>query len=147
MAEIVEEASIARPADVVWATIADFGDICRWAPDVDHSCLTTERSEGVGAVRRVQVGRTALLERIVEWEPGRVLAYAIEGLPPVVRSATNTWVLHGSVGSTSVTLTSRIDTGPRPPQKLIARVLGRVMARTSRQMLAGLKTHLEETDR
>ena len=143
MAEIAETTSIARSPDHVWVALADFGGIGRWAPNVDHSCLTTERCEGVGTTRRVQVGRNALLERVVEWEPGHRLAYAIEGMPPVVRSVTNTWNLDGSDGSTTVTLTTRIETGPRPPQQAVARVLGRVMAKASREMLTGLKTSLE----
>lgn len=144
MAVVVEELRIERSPDDVWVALADFGGISRWAPNVDHSCLTTEERAGVGTVRRVQVGRNALLERVVEWEPGQTLAYAIEGLPPVVRSVTNTWRLDGSGGSTTVTLTSRIDAGPRPPQKVAARVFGRVLAKASREMLTGLKAHLEE---
>ncbi len=144
MAEIAETTTIARSPDHVWAALADFGGIGRWAGNVDHSCLTTERSEGVGATRRVQVGRNVLLERVVEWEPGDRLAYRIEGLPPVVRSVSNTWRLEGQGAATIVTLTSAVDTGPRPPQQLIARVIGKGLARASRQMLTGLKTHLED---
>ncbi|NIR40417.1 MAG: SRPBCC family protein [Actinobacteria bacterium] len=143
MAEIAEKTSIARSPEQVWAALADFGGISRWAPNVDHSCLTTGQHEGVGSVRRVQVGRNALLERVVEWEPGLHLGYRIEGLPPVVRSAVNTWRITGSGEATTVTLTSRIDAGPRPPQQVVARVFGRVLARSSRQMLAGLKAHVE----
>ena len=118
MSETVVASGIACAPEAVWAVLADFGGISRWAPNVDHSCLTTEQPEGVGTVRRVQVGRNALLERVVEWEPGRRLAYEIEGLPAVVRSVTNTWELEGSGGATTVTLTSQIDTGPRPPHQL-----------------------------
>ncbi len=145
MALVVEQLSFSRSPDVVWAALADFGGISRWAPNVDHSCLTTEQRDGIGAVRRVQVGRNALLERVVEWDPGHQLSYAIEGMPAVVRSVTNTWRLEGSGGSTRVTLSSRVDVGPRPPQQVIARVVGRVLAKASREMLAGLKHHLEET--
>ena len=144
MHEVVVESSIACSPDEVWAALADFGAIARWAPNVDHSCATTEPGEGVGAERRIQVGRNALLERVVAWEPGHRLAYEIEGLPPVIRSVANTWELDGSDGSTTVTLTSRIDTGPRPPRQLIARVVGRTLGTASREMLAGLKAHLEE---
>lgn len=144
MAEIAETVSIARPPEDVWAALADFGGISRWAPGVDHSCLTAEQREGVGAQRRVQVGRNAFLERVVEWEPGHRLAYLIEGLPPVVRSVTNSWELEGSGHSTTVTLSSRIDTGPRPPQQLVARVVGRALGKASREMLTGLKAHVEE---
>ena len=101
MVEVVEESIIARSPEVVWAALADFGSISRWAPNVDHSCLTTEQRDGVGAGRRVQVGRQAVLEHIVDWEPARRLAYAIDGLPPVVRSVTNTWTLEGTGTSTT----------------------------------------------
>ena len=86
----------------------------------------------------------AFLECVVEWEPGERLAYKIEGLPPVVRSVTNTWRLAGAGSATTVTLTSDVDTGPRPPQQAIARVVGKGLAKASRQMLDGLKAHLEE---
>ncbi len=155
MADISEAVTIARPCEAVWATLADFGAISRWAPNVDHSCLITGHSDGIGAVRRIQVGRNTFLEQVVEWVPGHRLGYTLEGLPPVVRSVTNTWSLHesGSLresgalrsdGSTTVTLTSRINGGPRPPQQMIARGVGRVLAKASQQLLAGLKSHLEE---
>ena len=144
MVEIVERSEVARPSDVVWEVLADFGAISRWAPNVAHSCLTTEQETGVGAVRRVQVGRNALLERVVDWEPGLRLSYSIEGLPPVLRSVTNSWEIVGHEGLTIVSLTSFVDAGPRPPQKVVARLAGRVLARSSRQMLAGLGARLEE---
>lgn len=146
MVEISEELSIARSANEVWAALAEFGRIARWAPNVDHSCLATTQAEGVGTVRRVQVGRNALLERVVEWEPGRRLGYAIEGLPPAVRSVTNTWQLDAMGSSTRVSLTSEVDAGSRPPQKLVARAAGRMLAKASDRMLHGLSRHLEEAE-
>ncbi|MGI9597420.1 MAG: SRPBCC family protein [Acidimicrobiales bacterium] len=147
MAEIAGQIGVSCPPDMVWAVLADFDGISRWAPNVDHSCPATGQRAGVGAIRRVQVGRNALLERVIEWESGRHLAYSIEGLPPIVRSVTNVWQLEGSDGSTTVTLTSRIDAGPRPPQEVAARLFGRVLAKASREMLGGLKTHLEGVPR
>ena len=76
MADVSDEITINSPPDVVWAALADFGAISAWAPNVDHSCLTTEQDQGVGSVRRVQVGRNALLERVVEWNEGQSLAYS-----------------------------------------------------------------------
>lgn len=145
MADLAEEISIARPAAAVWAVLADFGTISRWAPNVDHSSLTTQVGTGVGAERRVQVGRNALLERVVEWEPGERISYEISGLPPVVRSVTTTWQLTASDSWTKVTLTNRVNTGPRPPQQVAARVIGRVLAKASRQMLDGLQAHVVRT--
>lgn len=143
MAAVSESIEIARPLDEVWAVLADFGAIVDWAPNVDHSCLTTVTAEGEGATRRIQSGRNALLERVIEWEPSSALAYELEGLPPVVRSATNRWTLSGSGAKTTATITSTIDAGPRPPQQLVAKGIGRVLARASRQMLGGLKEHVE----
>ena len=143
MAEVSESVEIAGSRDEVWAVLADFGAIVEWAPNVDHSCLTTADGEGVGATRRVQVGRNALLERIVEWSPGDALAYELDGLPPIVRSATNRWSLAGEGATTSVTLTTSIDTGSRPPQRAVGRVVGRSLAKASRQMLDGLKAQVE----
>jgi hypothetical protein len=143
MAESTETTTITGSTANVWAALGDFGRISRWAPNVDHSCLTTGQSSGVGCERRVQVGRNALLEQIVEWQAGEHLAYSIQGLPPVVRSVVNTWVLDGGGDSTTVTLSTHVDAGPRPPQQVVARVFAKVMAKASREMLAGLKVHIE----
>jgi uncharacterized protein YndB with AHSA1/START domain len=142
VAEITRRIVIDRPADEVWAVLAHFDDLARWAPNVDHSSLTTAEDEGIGVERRVQVGRNVLLERVTEWEPGRRLSYTIDGLPPVIRSAANTWTLAEDHGATAVAVTSRIDAGPRPPQQLVARAVGRMMGRASERMLDGLNNHL-----
>ena len=41
---------IDAPPDRVWKLLADYGAIASWAPNVDHSCLLTDRADGVGAV-------------------------------------------------------------------------------------------------
>jgi uncharacterized protein YndB with AHSA1/START domain len=144
VAEVVEGVSIACPRADVWAVLAEFDGISGWAPNVDHSCLTTIAADGVGATRRIQTGRTTVLETVTEWEPQRRLAYTISGLPPVVRSVTNAWRLDARGDTTDVTLTSTVDAGPRPPQQLVARIVCRVLAKASRQMLGGLERHLGE---
>ncbi len=143
MAEVSATIEIERPVDQVWDVLADFGAIVEWAPNVDHSSLTTAQADGIGAVRRVQVGRNVLLERIVQWEPRVGLSYELTGLPPVVRSANNRWTLSGSGNTTVATLTSSIDAGSRPPQLGVAKVVARTLAKASKQMLSGLKSHVE----
>lgn len=144
MAELTETITVDRPPAEVWEVLAAFERIAKWAPNVQHSSLTTDRADGVGAVRRVQVGRNALLEEVTEWKPEERFSYAITGLPPVVRSAVNTWQLSPTAGRTEVSLTSDIDAGPRPPQLLVARIIGRAMAKASREMLSGLQHHLDQ---
>jgi uncharacterized protein YndB with AHSA1/START domain len=130
--------TIQASPQAVWDVLADFGWISRWAGNVDHSCLLTGGGPGVGMTRRIQTGRTTVVERIVTWLPPTTLAYELEGLPPVVRSARNRWDLTADGTATRVTLTSTVDAGPRPPQQLVARVVGRVLARQSDVMLTGL---------
>ena len=146
MVELVERTRIERSAVEVWSVLADFGGIAAWAPNVDHSSLTTQVAEGVGATRRVQVGRNVLLERIVDWQSEERLTYVIEGFPPIVSEVSNSWHLVSSGDATTVELVTRIKPGPRPPHQLAARVIGRAMTKASKQMLVGLAAHLSEGD-
>ena len=143
---VTRTARIPVALEEVWAVLADFASIRRWAPDVEHSCALSTVTSGVGAVRRIQVGRTTLVERVVEWDEPRTLSYSIEGFPPVVRRVTNTWTLGPDGGATAVTLTGRIGVGPRPPHRVLARVLARRLGQAADGMLAGLATELTTTD-
>lgn len=122
----------------MWAILADFGSIVRWAPDVDHSCILSDRPDGVGAVRRVQTGATTVVERVVTWEPELMLAYAIEGLPSAVRYASSCWVLRPVTVGTSVTLISDIDTTDDLRGLVVRLFVRRELARAGRTMIDGL---------
>jgi carbon monoxide dehydrogenase subunit G len=139
---VERHATIAAPTSDVWAVLADFAAISRWAPNVDHSCLQSGQTEGIGMVRRIQSGRTTVVETVTDWEPGVSLGYAIAGLPPVVRSVTNTWHLVAAGDHTDVTLTTDVDAGPRPPHRAIATLIGRKLGMASEQMIAGLAEHI-----
>ena len=130
-------------AGAVWAVLARFDGIVEWAPKVAHSVLTTDRSEGVGTARRVQVGRQALIETVTIWEPERTLAYSIEGLPPIVAGVSNRWDLAADPVGTFVTLTSIIDPGPSPKGKAAALVLRLPLGKASDSMVDGLAAFLE----
>ena len=142
MAVVQEEAVFNHPPGEIWNVLADFGAIVQWAPNVDHSCLTTTQAEGVGTVRRIQAGRNVLLEEVLEWEPEHRLSYELQGFPPVVRKVTNTWDLVERDGATHVTLTSDVTAGPRPPHQIAARVIARILGKASTEMLGGLQAHL-----
>lgn len=135
----------ATPAEV-WAVLADFAAISSWAPNVDHSCLLSEQTEGVGMARRIQTAGATVVETVETWSPAVELAYRITGLPPVIRSVTNTWRLTRLGDATTVGLTTDIDAGQRAPQKVIGKVLGRRMASASDEMIAGLAARLEQAN-
>jgi hypothetical protein len=144
--------TIDHPIGQVWERLADFAAISAWADNVDHSCLLRRSvgspATGVGAARRVQVGRRALLETVTVWNAPHRLAYGIEGLPPVVKRVQNEWSLTaphaGEVQYTVVTVTTTVDCGSRPPQLLVAKLLGRRLATDSETMLAGLAAAMKE---
>lgn len=132
----------------VWDVLADFDHLAVWADNADHTCWLDDPlddGEMVGRARRVQAGRVVLVERIMVWEPPARLAYDLGGLPPVVKSAVNEWRLGVDPADnerTIVTLSTNVDCGPRPPQQLIARVVGRRLAGASDTMLKGLAEYL-----
>lgn len=139
---------IAAPQHAVWDLLADFGAISTWAGNVDHSCMLGRSAHGgaVGASRRIQTGRITLVERILEHDVPQALAYDLEGLPPRLRTVRNRWSLApDGDGATTVSLTTTVVIGPRPPQKLAERVVSRVLARQSDVMLAGIAARLEAT--
>lgn len=143
MTEVERRRTVAASPGAVWTLLADYGGIVAWASNVDHSCLLTDQESGVGAVRRIQSGRTALVETVRSWVPDEELSYEITGLPKVVRSVVSTWRIVPDDAGSVVTLTSAIDAGPRPPQRLIAKIAGRKLAEAADEMLAGLATHLD----
>lgn len=150
MTAIRRTRTIAARVDEIWNVLADFGSICAWAGNVDHSCIlhAGRNGQAVGTARRVQVKRDALVERITEFEPPRALAYDIDGLPRRLRRVSNRWTLAAAAGAaapeTRVTLTSSVEIGPRPTHRLAERILCRFLARQSDTMLAGLANRLED---
>ncbi|OCB39420.1 cyclase [Mycobacterium malmoense] len=148
MADIHRTRTIAARVGDIWETLADFGSISSWAGNVDHSCILIPGPDGggLGTVRRVQVKRDVLLERVTEFDPPRALGYDIEGLPSRLRRVANRWTLTTAgeaAPTTRVTLTSTVEIGPHPVQKLAEEVLCRFLARQSDAMLAGLANRLE----
>jgi hypothetical protein len=75
VADIDRTCTVAADPQQVWDILADFGSISSWADNVDHSCILNHGSDPVGTTRRVQIGRDALVERIIEFDPTWALAY------------------------------------------------------------------------
>jgi hypothetical protein len=145
VADIDRSRTIAADANAVWDVLADFGSISSWADNIDHSCILHQRSEPIGTTRRVQIGRNTLVEQITEFDTTRALAYDVEGLPKRLRRFNNRWSLRQADDRTTVvTLTSTVEIGSRPLQKLAERAVCRIQIRQSDLMLAGLANRLEK---
>jgi len=145
VAEIARSRTVAAEPKEVWDVLADFGSISSWADNVDHSCILNHGSEPVGTTRRVQIGRNTLVERITEFDPTWALAYDVEGLPKRLHRFHNRWTLRRvQNGNTVVTLTSTVEIGSGPMQKLAERAICRVLVRQSGVLLTGLATRSEK---
>jgi len=142
MATVERSTVVATTPDNVWAVLSDFAAISRWAPNVDHSCAMSEQVGDVGAVRRIQIEGATVVETVEKWSPGSTLSYRITGLPPVIKSVTNTWQLAAEGEKTHISLITDVDAGSRPPQLLIAKAVGKRLASASEEMLDGLTRHL-----
>lgn len=147
-ATLERSATITAAPDAVWATLAAFDQISRWAGKVDHSAATTEATEGVGAGRRVQAGRVVLIETVTVWDPPQALAYTLDGLPPLAKRVENRWDLAavpGDAGATAVTLTTTIEPLGGPRGRIGQRILGRVLGKAADDLVAGLSAY-DHTD-
>ncbi len=138
MVEVTNETNVAAPAEAVWAVLSDFDRIADWAREIDHSCRLSQRSEGVGTERRVQVGTNVVLERVTVWEPEQTLAYEIVGLPSLVSRVVNEWTLEPDGDRTRLALTATVEPGPKPPMKLAARLLAKQMGSVNQRLLSDL---------
>jgi hypothetical protein len=144
MATTSSAISVPVPLETVWETLARFGDVAQWGRGVSQSNVLTEAASGVGAVRRVQVGRIALRETVTVWEPLRALGYRIEGLPAIVRSAGNTWILSADGAGTRVTLTGVVET---KVGRLVDKVVAGRIGKANAELLAGLQDHVSRAER
>ena len=146
MTDISRSRTISAPPQAIWDVLADFGSLSSWADGVEHSCILNHGPDGpVGTTRRVQVRHNALVESITEFDPPATLAYDIEGLPARLRRVANRWTLRPAGEATVVTVTSTVEIGRGPLADLAERIVGRVMAKQSDAMLAGLNRRLEDS--
>lgn len=73
------------PIDRVWAVVTDYPGYARF-PHIKSAKVVepgAEHPAGIGAVREINVDGITFLERIVEFEPPRVLAYKITESRPL----------------------------------------------------------------
>ena len=144
VADISRSRVIAAGQQAIWDVLADFGAIGSWAPMVDHSSLLRADVEPSRQARRIQMGRTTVIEKVVTIDAPTILAYDIQGLPRIIAGLRNSWELAAlPTGFTVATLTTTVRVGPRAPQRLAERVICRMAARQSEQLLAGLASQWE----
>ncbi|EHI11828.1 SRPBCC family protein [Mycolicibacterium thermoresistibile] len=146
MAVFSRARTIPAGTERIWELLGDVGALSSWARLVDHSCVLTTGPHGdlIGTTRRVQIGRTTLVERITEFDPPRALSYQICGLPPQLGNVVNRWVLSPTAGGTVVTLTTTVESGPGVLRRAAAALAARMPARRSAVLLDDLADRITE---
>jgi hypothetical protein len=140
---VTRSSDIRATPDDVWALIADLGGLARWASGIDHSSIMSEHVTGIGTTRRIQAGRTVLVEQVDAWEPGLGFGYSIEGLPPFVVSAHNTWMLRSAEAGASVTIITDVVTG-RGLRRVAGRIAAMRLGRATGAILASIGRHFDD---
>jgi uncharacterized protein YndB with AHSA1/START domain len=78
------EGTTSAAPGAVWALVADVESYCRWGPwsTACHDGNGDGLGGGVGAIRRLKLGRTTVVERVEEVDPQRRLVYrVVKGMP------------------------------------------------------------------
>lgn len=137
--------TIPAEAQPIWDVLADFGAISSWADIVDHSCLLSPAAQGVGvgATRRIQLGRNVVVERITDFDPPHTLAYDIDGLPRQIHRLNNRWTLQSVAGGTAVTLSTTVGIGHNRLQHLAENAVARFTAKQLDALLDALSRRME----
>lgn len=134
---------MAAEPQAIWDVLADFGALSSWADGIDHSSVLAQRAP-IGLARRVQAGRTTLVETITSFTAPTDLAYDIAGLPRRFGRVGNRWTLCAAgAGTTAVTLTSTADIGTSRTARLVERLVSRLLARKSAALLVSLAKRVE----
>ncbi|OAN38532.1 SRPBCC family protein [Mycolicibacterium iranicum] len=145
MTDVSRSREVAAEPAAVWALLADFGSLSAWADGVDHSCLLYAGPDEIGLTRRVQSGRDTFVEKITMFDPPRLLAYDIHGVPRRF-SVSNRWNLRPQGGNgTTVTLTSTVAMTTSILRPIGERAFAQMMARRSEALLTSLARALGGT--
>lgn len=144
MAAVSHSRQVAGDPIAIWTVLADFGGLHAWADRVDHCCLLNSREPGIGLSRRVQSGRDTFVESITAFDPPRLLAYDISGVPSEF-TASNRWDIgvHRD-GHTAVTLTSAATVTARCLPTGAERVFAHLVAHRSKYLLDAIDRTLRE---
>ncbi len=144
MIDIESTVEIDRPAEEVFAFVADQANAPRWQAGLHEVRCLTDGPVGVGSEHefvRVFAGRqVASRNRFVEFEPGRYVAFEIPSGWITGRAS----YLAEPRPSGGTVLVSRMQFRVRRPAALLEPILGRLLARDSRRDEARLKRLLEQ---
>lgn len=131
---------IAAPRQRVWDLLA--GDPARWGdfcPGFDHSGhWTKETPDGVGAVRKVRVGKLTFLDTILAHDDGKRWAFRVESASvPLAKALVEDYVLEDAPGG--CVLHWSVGVWPHGPAALSRPIVKRALTSFAGKLVKGLE--------
>lgn len=133
--ETLPNVSVTRETNVdaaaLWQVLSDLAALPEWAPGIDGAEVTSAKTSGIGAVRRVHTAQFGPIEHhVTVWEPEACFAYITADSGPFSRTLTTYSVAPGANGATvQVTLAFEIKPGTMQPEQAKA-VLNKALTAT-----------------
>lgn len=127
-----------------WEVIADFQNVQRFHPLVDHVDMLSDNERGVGAKRVCNFyDDTSVAEEVTQWEEGQGYTVELSDFSLPVKSATATLTVKSTgAGTSDVTFAMEFTPKFGPLGWVMGQVMMRpMMARVFSQVLAGLEHH------
>jgi len=135
--------------DDVWTVLGDFGTEHRWSKTLVH-CERDTPDVRVGTARscrlpRPLMGRTQVREVLTELQPGRALAYRLEGPAGPFASASSRWSTSGRGAGTAVTVEGYFEPKNWAVRAIVWPLVRPFIRRLTRRVLAELETFVIAT--
>ena len=140
---------LAASTDDVWSVLGDFGTEHRWSKTLVH-CERDTPEVRVGTARscrlpRSLMGRTQVREVLTELQPGRALAYRLEGPAGPFASAASRWSTIRKGCATAVTVEGTFEPKNWVVRALLWPLVRPFLRRLTRQVLGELETFVIAT--
>jgi ligand-binding SRPBCC domain-containing protein len=145
MRVLEERVELEAPATRVWAALADFAGVAKWAPYMRSSRLLGQQSAGVGTRRAMRHAWGFRFEECVtQWHDGKGFSFDVLQAPFPMQDVKESWAMAREDGwtvvSTQVRYGMRLGLVGRALDALLVRFLVR---REMRAGLRGLKQYIE----
>lgn len=141
MVRFTVEEQINAPRNVVWAALADFGNIAAWNTGVKASHLTSEHGEGIDATRHCNLQNgMSVEERILAWTSGESLVVGFDRMPAPIKDISASFHLDGDESTRITVEYAYRGKGLMAP---MAPLMKPMFRKAMRGLTADLKAHCE----
>lgn len=136
---IENSAFIAQPPCRVWAVLADFGGVAKWAPRMKGSRITSENAYGVGTRRVMRhVWGFRIVETVTHWDEGSGFTFRLDRAPAPLRGVVESWCIEQEGAGTRVRTRVSYGTGWAVLGRWVDRWLVRFLV--EREMASSLRS-------